>query len=78
MTFSNDELKRLKQDVLARRAMLRDVPIHPDIAYYGQSILSLIARLEAAEIVCQSIIDNGDEKNFKFSMKAWRKTAGKL
>jgi hypothetical protein len=63
--FTDENIKRLKVSIRDMKPL------------YAEYYTALLTRLEAAEAVCQSVIDNGDELNFKFSMKAWRKVAGK-
>jgi len=64
MSFTDDELK-----------ILRHQHQHTSSKTKCRTC-DFMARLEAAEAVCQSVIDNGDEGNFKFSMKAWRHSKG--
>lgn len=65
--FTDDRLRILKNIELRQTAQI--ILSHTEVE-------ALLARLEAAEDVCQSVIDNGDEGNFKFSMKAWLASKG--
>jgi hypothetical protein len=74
MTFTDDDLKRLKED------------IKPHNAWYS-TIIPLLSRLEAAEEVCEAsekvvrptkrIGDAPLERAIFDALKAWRKAAGK-
>jgi hypothetical protein len=62
MSFTDDDLKRLKKD-------LRDYPQAGSGVWSNQSILGLVARLEAAEKYIRHRTFN--------SLSAWRKETGK-
>lgn len=72
MTCPDENVKRLKEMI-----DYNNRHNYKQFTWQNSEIEALLSRLEAAEKVCQSVIDNGDEDIFKFSMKVWRKAAGK-
>ena len=76
MSFTDDDLKRLKSEIREAIAWENSVEMP------GRHAKALLARLEAAEAVCQQTeIYITDESPNMFRMKdllkAWRKAAGK-
>ena len=74
MTFSDEDLKRLKE--LDAAASIHDKYGNEEIR---KAIPALLARLEAAEMCCQFmwISEHPIDDSATDAYKAWRKAAGK-
>jgi len=70
VTFTNNDLKWLKN--IASTPIKGEIVTRVEVP--ADEMLSLIARLEAAERVCADV---GDDPFFSESIEAWRKAAGK-
>lgn len=80
MTFTDDDLKQVKEYCEVRRDLSHDVPVHPDIAFLGESVLALVARLEAAEHLVEHLHGPSAAPCCQIAedlYQAWRKAAGK-
>jgi hypothetical protein len=74
MTFTDDDLKRLKEDLQERKDDHYELAGRLDI----ESMEALLARLEAAEILIEAFMDReGMGPFWKEEYEAWRKAAGK-
>lgn len=72
MTFTDDDLKRLKEDC---ERNIKAIPLRR-WSYQADSILALLARLEAAEFALHYYLTETSIKEPE-RVKAWRKAAGK-
>jgi hypothetical protein len=76
MTFTDEDLKRLKEYAEHREGMLSTNCIMP-----ANEVKALLARLEAAETALEAIypcLDSGSQFNYlDILMDSWRKAAGK-
>ena len=68
MSFSDDDLKRLKDDVVRK-----NLPVQ----FLKSKLEPLLARLEAAEACIKMVVDPERNPNPPTSYKAWLKECGR-
>lgn len=74
--FTDDDLKRLKEE-LTCALRLDDKYAYP-LQVSHPTLQALLARLEAAEWVCDGLENRSDTPDYmKYRLKLWRKAAGK-